>query len=405
MSLRPLKRYLTLVFGLSATIVVVASGISITVDPYDYYHGVRWEGINAKKPHALTHGRLAKLAAASRVEPNTVVLGNSRMDIGFDPHSNQWPDALRPIFNLAIPGQGPSGDLRNIQELFHHQKPKLVVIGVDFLDFLYDGNTTSQALPDKPTEIEKLKVTLRNATATALSITAVGDSLRTVAQQNDPNVGNMTYLGFNPFRQFLEHVRIEGHHGLFHQKNVENIRNYLRKPKIVVGPNGNLSSSFEAMIQIIRWCNQHSVPIKLIIYPYHLEILEGFRQTGLWPAFEEWKRLLVKIISAEQLDARPHDVALWDFSGYHRYATESVPKKGDTHTHMRWYWEAGHFKSALGDVMLRTILHGEAKDGFGIQLSLENVESLIGRIRTDDHTYRSGKSYRERDLSWKQPKG
>ena len=107
----------------------------------------------------------------------------------------------------------------------------------------------------------------------------------------------------------------------------------------------------------------------------------------MWPAFEDWKRVLATIVAAERRNRSGPSVTLWDFSGYHAFATEAVPEKGDTETHMTWYWEAGHFKAALGEIMLRRILHSHGNDRFGVQLTTENVETVILRLRRGRQAY------------------
>ena len=47
---------------------------------------------------------------------------------------------------------------------------------------------------------------------------------------------------------------------------------------------------------------------------------------------------------------------LLDFSGYNEFTTEPVPKEGDLRTEMHWFWESGHYKSALGDETIDAVL-------------------------------------------------
>ena len=63
---------------------------------------------------------------------------------------------------------------------------------------------------------------------------------------------------------------------------------------------------------------------------------------------------------------------LFDFSGYNEFTTERVPPPADRHSAMRWYWDAGHYKVALGDEMLGVIF-GDAAP-FGVALTSSNVE-------------------------------
>ena len=78
----------------------------------------------------------------------------------------------------------------------------------------------------------------------------------------------------------------------------------------------------------------------------------------MWPAYEDWKRELVRRVDAAR---GTMDVELWDFTGFSPYADERVPRPGDTRTELQWYWEAGHFKKSLGDQMLVNMFGGQTK--------------------------------------------
>jgi hypothetical protein len=98
----------------------------------------------------------------------------------------------------------------------------------------------------------------------------------------------------------------------------------------------------------------------------------------LWRTFENWKRALTKVVET-QVKTRQSNVQLFDFSGYNEFTTEHVPLPGDRHSAMRWYWEAGHYKAALGDEMLGVIF-GDAAP-FGVALTSSNVEQVLAEIR------------------------
>ena len=48
---------------------------------------------------------------------------------------------------------------------------------------------------------------------------------------------------------------------------------------------------------------------------------------------------------------------------------------------MRWYWEPGHYKSALGEHILERIVHGRTH--FGRVLTAANIESVLAEIREE----------------------
>jgi hypothetical protein len=128
----------------------------------------------------------------------------------------------------------------------------------------------------------------------------------------------------------------------------------------------------------------------LIIYPYHAQILALFEETGLANAFEEWKAAVTREVSAARQRHPGAQITLFDFSGYGSYNCERIPDKGDRATSTRWYWEAGHFKKQLGDILLesifsRSLLTEMAKGSrssaiFGFQLDDSNSAGNLKRI-------------------------
>ena len=80
---------------------------------------------------------------------------------------------------------------------------------------------------------------------------------------------------------------------------------------------------------------------------------------------------------------------MWDFSGYTTYQCEAVPAKGDKKKATRWYWEAGHFKRELGDLILdRIFSRGAEINQFGALLTLDNIDSQITLMREQELGYR-----------------
>jgi hypothetical protein len=72
---------------------------------------------------------------------------------------------------------------------------------------------------------------------------------------------------------------------------------------------------------------------------------------------------------------------------------EAIPGKNDRQSKMQWYWEAGHFKRELGNLILdRIFARADAVDQFGTLLRADNVEAQIALLRKQEAEYRASRS-------------
>jgi hypothetical protein len=256
-------------------------------------------------------------------------------------------------------------------------RPKAIILGIEFLDFM-------QASPrnDGPVALNHSSMASPSANPwfwhfdTLFSLASVSDAVRTLFIQHNQEVETITSRGFNPLKQYRPMARNEGYYSLFHQRAQENARVYLKKSA------GSLVLDEFAHLQaILDIAAEWGSEVKLIIYPYHAQILVLFEETGLWPDFEDWKRVLMKEIAAARAQHAGTSIALFDFSGYGSYNCERIPAKGDLTTGTKWYWEAGHFKGELGAIVLESVLSSSdgsvksrnfhaiaSEDVFGFQL-------------------------------------
>src|SRR5262249_55779172 len=112
----------------------------------------RRPGVNDIKPAVETRELLMKAYQARRVVATTVILGSSRTDIALDPTSPAWPAALRPVYNLSIAGGGVETGLQYLQHMLEsrpqEQRPKALVVGIDFEDYLVAADPPSTAKAD-----------------------------------------------------------------------------------------------------------------------------------------------------------------------------------------------------------------------------------------------------------------
>ena len=378
------------------------AAFTVAVDPYRMYGTMPLTGWTALKPRIFEQGAIAKTYQLQRIRPITLLLGNSRVQVGFDPDSPLWPQNARPVFNAGLAGVGMEMSAALLREAIAVGPPRSVFLALDLQDFLRPPIPADTPLPAPGADERRLLVgrdgkpnpdramqIWRDRIATALSLDALEDSVMTLSSQDAAGGITLTPAGFEPKRDYEQYVAQNGFHGLFAQKNVAYDRQYRQYPH----PNfADVSSNagFRVLDNIIRLAAQHDITLTLFIHPYHADFLEMLHRVGLWDSFEGWKRALVRVTAGAT-----GTLQLFDFSDYDAISTERVPPAGDRRTEMRWYWEAGHYRSALGQHVLAAMLDANGSDRL---LMPATVECRLAAIRMAREAYVAGKHEPRRSL-------
>jgi len=207
------------------------------------------------------------------------------------------------------------------------------------------------------------------------------DALRTVRLQKAADPETMTQRGQTPLRDYNRYARTEGYYAIFQQKARDNAKAVLKKPHNLFVAGTDSSESIGRLRALLDTMAQDRTDVHLIIYPYHAQLMAMFEDAGLLGTMDEWKRMLVREADAARARHPDAHISVWDFSGYGDMRCERIPAPGDTRSVTRWYWEAGHFKSTLGDLMLQRILGGDGT--FGVRLTADSLDANRQRIAAE----------------------
>jgi hypothetical protein len=353
--------------------LLLCIGTVVVVDPYRLYGLVDVAGFNRIKPQPERYQEQIKVLGALNTKANVIIVGNSRAEIGLDPTFGGFAAPGISTYNMALAGSALSTSKRELDDLHRYGiRPARLIIGVDFLDFLIDP-----AMPRVASHADlgpPISDNFRWKFDALFSISSVADALTTIRMQHAIDAQTMTSRGFNPLLEYFRHARNEGYYPLFRQRATEYAKTFVKKPRGLIEQATGSSADLDTLHAILAHAASEKTQLDVVIYPYHGAMLAMFDQVGLDPVFARWKSLLTHNVESIRTAYPNAQVTLWDFSGFSPYQCEVIPARGDKKTATRWYWEAGHFKPALGNLVLERILGGPERPGdFGVPLTSSNL--------------------------------
>lgn len=394
------------VFSLVALAMLVTA-INIVIDPYLLFDAPRISGLNDRKPSAQANDRKMKQYDAVRRAAHTLVLGSSRIEIGFNPQSSSWPAQDQPVYNLGLAGSDPRNDAHYLRHVIASQMPdnlpKTLIIGLDFESFLYHPSPAGVHVED-PTEVSSTGLnvlandqanphrtlqTVKDYLASTLSLDAFLDSLSTIFYSQNRTGVTLDEQGWMNESVFDEASRANGVAALFLQKNIETIYQY-GSIHLTLRQAADCSLlDLDAIFELISIAESINANIVFFVQPAHVDRWEIFDRLGYWDDFERWKTEIVKLVDREK--ERGAEVDLWDFASYQPYVQEALPLDSDLDSNLMWFWEPAHYRTALGDIMIAQMREVNSPIRFGVKLTPDNLSEWLLKIRSDRDIYRSTK--------------
>lgn len=373
-----LKRclYTTLVF------TVLVGTFNVLVNPYLFFQLPRIKAFNSRKPAVDTQQHLMKAYNVLRAQPNTIILGSSGMAIGLNAQSAAWPARERPVYNLGFMGEGVRTARRYLQHVSAQSHLSLVVLGLEFGDFLtlrrqyaphYDSRLTVK--DDGNSNPEWSRQRIEDVLFSTWSLDTTSASVGTLADNLIGDSSNMADSGdIDP---------------IFYRENAPKVGSY---PFVVVTDltysylyrDSDIDESeMNEVQQILKLCREKKIDLLIVLEPTHADELELATLSGKWQTMENWKRALTNMVAEATRSASGSRAELWDFAGYNAYSTEGVSK---TRSSLRWFFSPSHFTHALGDIVVQEI-NGVDDGSFGVRLTSNNIEGRLAEVRQAQRSY------------------
>jgi hypothetical protein len=352
-----LRRFLVTLFALLAAVAAV----NALIDPYGVLGAPLIDGINQTKDRGSD--RFFKPLQIELRQPHTLLIGTSRVAVGFDTRDVPGGEA----YNLGLLGSTIGEHIAFARYAVANAPIERIVVGLDFEPFVnraeYRPAFRLAALDSHPL--------WRNLPDLLISQRTLLESRNTLLKSRrheKPRYGddgtligaNLKPDGATPRERVLNWV-----------DNFARDRAYARGEQSRERVRATLAE-FDGFLA--------GLPPRIAVYafvaPVHAALRETLKPTGRDAAYDPWLRGIARICAA-------HRVPLWDFAGYNRITTVAMAESDE------YFFDGSHTKPAIGRLILDTLLRGRPTPGFGVRLTPDMLPAYLVEQREAAETWRS----------------
>mgnify|MGYP006183122803 CR=1 FL=1 len=372
-------KFLIIFFLSVSQVIFLIGGFNWLIDPYNIYHPEEY------KPNNLVWTskqlRLAKAYRVRELRPQGIVIGSSTSQLGINPNHPGWGENVYPRYNLALPGSNLYESFRYFQHSQALSPQKKILIGLDFVSFniftqLSDDFKESYMVVSR--EGRRQDYFLTDLAITLFSLSAIKASQK-----------KMFYRGKGTHRsngtEFSEAVDSQSRNNrsaMMWSATMFVSRLLMPPPthRFCLDDGVSSDSGFQYLSKILKIAKESEADVRLFIQPTHVYLLEVLNILGMMKYYEKWRYQLVDLVESinKQYPKKP-ELSLWDFSGYNSVNVDGVPSLEEPNSSMDWYYDVGHFKKSLGDLIQDRVFGYTDKErdlpiDFGIQIDSKNID-------------------------------
>lgn len=371
------RRFVITVLLATLLPLMAVAGFVWLLDPYDVFGAPRIAGMNEYKWQPRNRQHIMKILHAERLKPRSIILGSSRAHFGLSP---SHPGLQQPAYNLGYPGHTWQDSLDLLEEMIARKDPALrqAVLHLDAFN--------ANALLLKKPSLAARALEVIHGPGLWISTDVREDALAMLRRQKD-----------GPAPRYVQGYNIDAaEEG--HWKDFELEEQAVLPALLIVkghcrpmesGPTGRPQDVLE---RIFRLAHAGGLQLYIVIGPSHARFWELQELAGFGPAAADWKRVLVKLNERVAMELGRTAFPIWDFSGFNRLTTEEVSTDG--FPAMRWHYEASHYRSVAGDIMLDRVFElktvpGDWRD-VGARLTTANIDAILASDRRARMAWRAG---------------
>jgi hypothetical protein len=351
--------------------VLVGAGqvaLNMVVDPYG-----AWDTFGVSQGSPALKTRTAKAELLRHFDGETVLIGSSRVRIGYNTDSPLFEGT--PACNMGLDAMSCEEMLTTLELAVERPKVHRILLFLDFRMFNRDPDPTRADY--LMSRFNPQRSMLDYHCDLLLNAHSFKNSCKNLKAYLQKSPATHSASGY-PYPEYLE---FQGH-TVTHlaDKTLEELagdRSFFRRFEYS-------RDRLKAVRTFIHRCEERKIELTLAINPVHATLTDALWPLGLWDQYQNWTRDLVTLVERET----GGQGTLWDFTAFNSYTDE--PLFGlDRTAKADWYWEPSHFKSELGEVVLARMLDASSADpNFGVKLTSASVETHLMRLAEDRLAWR-----------------
>lgn len=377
------KEFVSGFVWINLPLLTLVCGLNYWIDGGSTHH---LPGEASHFPRTSAHSAPSKLHYLSTQRIGTIFFGTSRVEVGLPPRRELVGTPT--VYNAGLGGISMGQWSRFARHVIALSQPKNIVIGLEYGTFYAEeGDITELDLSlISSNKLSYLVKRIPYDLGHSISVKATQNSIRSIIASINNKPFDETIesdLGQLTAAKMQKIMEDGGQAGHFRHT----LKLAFSKPSKVGSRIISDNKSWELFDSLLEDICSKGIKAKLFIHPQHALTIDAMRQNSSWSGFEQWKIDLAKLVTHYQ--SKQCDIKIIDFSGYNSITTDPIRDRAFK-TSLHYYWEFSHYKSNVGELILKRLFSPSDKDlpyDFGRELRSDTVADVLATIREEQLRY------------------
>lgn len=332
------RAYLRTLLLLSSLVFAGVILINVWIDPYNLF----CHSCTIPKPGESKNQRAYKMFDLLRYKPERLLLGTSRVDYGVD---GQLFGAT-PFYNAGL-SDATLDEMLSILQAAHIIRPvKEVIVFLDISSFDEERTGTEKfrlSLGDAPARFELARFFVQQAIKATMTLDALIESLEILIRSDDRCIATRIYG-----RSLAQDKACQEDHSDRFQAFMDSASSLATSTYGRTG-SAHLLRGYGSLQKILDYGRKQQLDITLVMAPVHKQVFESAGMSSENTAYLAWQQQVHKIVSQSRAQPWLSVLHFSDLTSLPDVTNERVSQR------MRYWWEASHFKPAVGLLLMQSL--------------------------------------------------